>query len=79
MTQAQLLNEFSRLPLAQQLETIQAALQIITQQTQGMFPTANGHSNHTSLEEAANLLFDDYRDDAELTSMTALDGEPFYA
>jgi site-specific DNA-methyltransferase (adenine-specific) len=33
----------------------------------------------TSLAEAANLLLADYREDAELTSFTALDGEPLYA
>ena len=79
MTQAQLLSEFSLLPLVQQLEVIQAALQIVTQQAQAIDQGPNGHNKPKSLGEAARLLADDYRDDAELTSLTALDGEPFYA
>lgn len=79
MSQTQLLGEFSRLPLAQQLEIIQAAIQIVAQQTQGIFTPTNGHSTRKSLEEAAKVLLDDYQENAELTSLTALDGEPFYA
>ena len=30
-------------------------------------------------KKAANLLLADYMEDEELTSFTALDGEPFYA
>ena len=79
MTQAQLLSEFSLLPLVQQLEVIQAALQIVTQQAQAIDQSPNGHRKAKSLGEAARLLADDYREDAELTTLTALDGEPFYA
>ena len=79
MTQAQLLSEFSLLPLVQQLEVIQAALRIVAQQAQAFDHRSNGHTKSKSLGDAARLLADDYRDDAELTSLTALDGEPFYA
>lgn len=79
MTQAQLLSEFRLLPLVQQLEVIQAALQIVAQQAQAFDHRSNGHNNPKSLGEAARLLADDYRDDAELTSLTVLDKEPFYA
>lgn len=79
MTQTQLLNEFGLLPLVQQLEVIQAALQIVAQQANAFDQRSNGHNKSKSLGEAARLLADDYRDDAELTSLTALDGEPFYA
>jgi len=79
MTQAQLLSEFSLLTLVQQLEVIQAALQIVAQQAQAIDQRQNGHNKPKSLGEAARLLSDDYRDDVELTSLTVLDGEPFYA
>ena len=32
-----------------------------------------------SLADAAALMLEDYQNDAELTSFTALDGEPFHA
>jgi hypothetical protein len=79
MTQAQLLREFSQLPLQQQIELVQAALGIIGQRVQGVQPDKNGHSAHKPLAEAANLLLADYMEDEELTSFTTLDGEPFYA
>lgn len=79
MTQAQLLREFSQLPLQQQIEVVQAALSIIGQSVQMVQQNKNGHSDHKPLAEAANLLLADYMEDEELTSFTALDGEPFYA
>jgi len=79
MTQAQLLREFSQLPLQQQIEVVQAALTIIGQHIQAVQQEANGVSEHKSLAEAASLLLADYREDTELTSFTTLDGEPFYA
>jgi hypothetical protein len=79
MTQAQLLNEFSQLSLPQQLEVIQAALRIVAQHVQIVEQRPNGSDERKRLEEAANLLLDDYTNDKELTSFTALDGEPFYA
>jgi hypothetical protein len=39
----------------------------------------NGHHVANSLTVAANALLTDYQEDQELTSFTALDGEPFYA
>lgn len=79
MTQSQLLNEFRQLSLPQQLEVIQAALRILAEHFQMIEPRVNGSKGHKSLAEAATLLLADYREDSELTSFTALDGEPFYA
>jgi hypothetical protein len=79
MTQAQLLSEFGQLPLAQQLEVLQALLRIVAQHVQAVEQYANGSDEHKSLTEAANLLLEDYQEDQELTSFTVLDGEPFYA
>lgn len=79
MTQTQLLNEFRQLSLAQQLEVLQALLRIVAQHVQVEEQPGNGHHEHKSLAEAANLLLTDYQEDEELTSFTVLDGEPFYA
>ena len=79
MTQTQLLNEFRQLSLQQQLEVIQAALRILAEHFQMIDPRANGSKGHKSLAEAASLLLSDYQKDPELTSFTALDGEPVYA
>jgi hypothetical protein len=79
MTQAQLLSEFRQLPLSQQLEMLQAALQIIAQQFQPGEQHTNGQQAHSPLSQAASLLLADYTEDKALTSFTVLDGEPFYA
>lgn len=79
MTQTQILYEFSQLPLQQQLEVVQAAMQLIAQQVEVVVQPMNGHHAANSLAVAANALLADYQEDQELTSFTALDGEPFYA
>jgi hypothetical protein len=79
MTQTQLLNEFRQLSLQQQFEVIQAAMQLWAEHFQAIEPRVNGNKGYKPLAEAANLLLADYREDAELTSFTALDGEPLYA
>ena len=76
MTQTQLLNEFRQLSVQQQLEIIQAAMQILTEHVQVRM---KGDKGHKSLAEAANLLLADYLEDQELTTFTTLDGEPLYA
>ena len=79
MTQTQLLNELRQLSLQQQLEVIQAAMRLWAENFQMIESRVNGTKGHKSLAEAANLLLADYREDAELMSFTALDGEPLYA
>lgn len=79
MTQAQLLHEFSQLSLQQQIEVLQAALQIVGQHVQVGQHSIKEASDHQSLAEAAASLVDEYQHDEELTSFTALDGESFYA
>ncbi|MEZ4736210.1 MAG: hypothetical protein R3E79_54685 [Caldilineaceae bacterium] len=79
MTQAQLLYEFSQLPLQQQLEVVQAAVQLIAQQVEAVAQPVNGRNESSRLAIAANALLADYLEDQELTSFTALDGKPFYA
>lgn len=67
MTQAQILYEFSQLPLSQQLEVEAVAHPV------------NGGYESNQLATAADALLADYLEDQELTSFTALDGEPLYA
>ena len=78
MTQAQILTEFQRLTTPQQLELLQAALDVVRKsfsQSQ-----ANSHTApQTSLSDAAQRLLADYETDAELTCFTSLDGEPIHA
>lgn len=79
MTQSQLLNEFRRLPLQQQLDTIQEALRIVAQRLQLIEESHSNVERRQVLPAAANLLLADYLEDRELTSFTALDGESFDA
>ena len=78
MTQMQLLDEFSQLTLPQQLEMLQSALEIVSAKVRvASLPVDNDTSNITLAQAAAQLLAD-YENDEELTSFTALDGEPFH-
>jgi hypothetical protein len=79
MTQNQLLKEFERLPTNEQLEVIQAALRIVHKKWQQLDLHPVDSVDQRRLREAANLLRQDYEQDEELTSLTALDGEPFHA
>ena len=56
MTQAQLLSEFSLLPLPQPSEIAQA---IVAQQAQIVSQLLNGQSRHKTLAEAAKILVND--------------------
>lgn len=78
MTQTQLLDEFKQLTLTQQIDLLQSALEIVSAKVK-LSSQADDKSQPTlSLAEAALLLRTDYETDEELTSFTALDGEPFH-
>lgn len=80
MTQAQLLDEFRHLSIPQQMETIQAAMQILAEQFSAKPELqVSAIYERRTLYEAAALLKSDYLEDEELTSFGVLDGEPFYA
>ncbi len=79
MTQTQLLHEFGQLAVPEQLELLREALRLMQQSMPVNEPCSTGVSAKKSLSDAANLLFDDYANDVELTSFTALDGEPVHA
>ena len=78
MTQAQILTEFQRLTTPQQLDLLQAALDVVRKS----FSQSQSNSlaaPQASLSDAAQRLLADYETDAELTCFTSLDGEPIHA
>ena len=78
MTQAQILTEFQRLTTPQQLDLLQAALDVVRKsfsQSQSNSFTAP----QLSLSDAAQRLLADYETDSELPCFTSLDGEPIHA
>ncbi len=77
MTQAEILTEIRRLPLEEQVGVIQFTAHIVQRRLQ-LQPEAVGESQLLPLEEAAELLLDDYLNDEELTAFAALDGEPVH-
>lgn len=79
MPQTQILNEFERLPLVEQLEVIQSLVRISARRAEEREQRACETEEHKHLTEAANLLLADYQEDKELTCFTALDGEAFHA
>lgn len=66
MTTSSIIEEINKLPLTDKLLVVEKTLEAISQEKK------------LSLKEAANLLYDDYKSDKELTIFTQLDTEPFY-
>ena len=75
MTQTEILHEFERLPLKQQLEVIASAIRILQQRVPDSAQSVGPATPKLPLEEAAALLHSDYAEDEELTAFTVLDGE----
>ncbi len=76
MTQKELLREFQRLSLQQQLAILRDALEIVENNFRQL---EQKESDKLPLEEAARLLRQDYLSDSELTAFTAIDGDEFHA
>lgn len=66
MTTLLIIEEINKLPLTDKLLVVEKTLEAISQEKK------------LSLQEAANLLYDDYKSDKELTIFTELDTAPFY-
>lgn len=66
MTTSAIIEEISKLPLTDKLLVVETTIQTIRQEKK------------LSLKDAANLLYDDYKSDKELTIFTQLDTEAFY-
>ncbi|HEV7644203.1 MAG TPA: hypothetical protein VGO50_09705 [Pyrinomonadaceae bacterium] len=68
MTNRQIVEEISRLPLSEKISIVETILKDINK----------GSQNETSLAEGAEKLLEDYQHDAELIAFTSLDSETFY-
>lgn len=79
MTQIEILSEFEKLPIKQQLEVLESALRILRSRLRERELPGEQTARPLPLAEAAQLLLSDYTLDDELTAFTVLDGEPFYA
>ena len=63
----ELIKEIKKLPKEERFLIIEEALASIRKEEMS-----------AKMKEAANRLYDDYKNDSELTSFTALDSEGFY-
>lgn len=68
MTNRQIVEEISRLPLAERISIVETILKDINKDSK----------NEKSLAEGAKALLDDYQHDAGLIDFTSLDSENFY-
>ncbi len=78
MTQRELLEELKKLPTAERLTVVEAALRLIRDDLQKEVPLAQTETRER-LAAAAQLLLADYAAGGELTVFTALDGEDVHA
>jgi hypothetical protein len=66
MTTANIIRELDKLPLADKLFIIERTLKALRTEKE------------KNLKSAVEHLYNDYKNDKELTSFTELDNEPFY-
>jgi hypothetical protein len=66
MTTENIIRELEKLPLTEKLLVIERTLKYIRTEKQ------------KSLKTAVDTLYDDYKNDKELTAFSQLDNEPFY-
>ena len=67
MGTATLIREIKRLPVASQLQIMEHTLRFVKRK-----------DSKQQMVSAADMLYNDYKDDKELTAFTALDFENFY-
>jgi hypothetical protein len=68
MTNRQIVEEISRLPLSEKMSIVESILEDINKASQ----------NGESLAEGAKVLLADYENDSDLTVFTSLDSDNFY-
>ncbi len=78
MTQAQILTEFQQLTMPQQIDLLQAALDVVRKNLSHSQP-GSPNASQRELADAAQRLLADYESDPELTCFTVLDEEPIHA
>jgi len=79
MTRTEILNELKKLPAQDRLAIIEAAIHLLHQEIQHQEEKPNHVEKGRQMEAAAQALLQDYAQDNELTSFTALDAEDFHA
>ena len=77
MTQMEILEELRKLPTAERLEIIEAALHFVREDLQQIEQPLVYAQRKQQLSLAAEALRPDYVAGGELTAFTALDGEDF--
>lgn len=78
MKQLEILEEFKKLSPEERLEVVEAALRIIREDLQKTKKLSNREARRLRLEASAQIMREDYLNDPELTSFTALDAEDFH-
>jgi len=79
MTQMEILEELRKLPAAERLKIIEAALHFVREDLQQIEQPLVYTQSKQQLSLAAEALRPDYVASGELTAFTALDGEDFDA
>ena len=79
MTQTKILEELKKLSPRERLEVIEAAIHLLQEDLQQIEQPLTPPERKRRLAAAADVLLPDYKEDDELTSFTALDGEDFHA
>jgi len=67
MDATEILDQITKLPLRKRIYVIEKAIKTIREQEE-----------HSRMEEAANLLLNDYQSNYELTAFTQIDFDYFY-
>jgi hypothetical protein len=79
MRQREFLEELKKLPAAERLATIEAALHLLYDDLRQTKEPSTKMKRKRQLAEAAKALLPDYSTDDELTAFKALDHEDFHA
>jgi hypothetical protein len=79
MVQVHVLDELKKLPTAERLTVIEAALRLIREELQQLEQPLTKTERERQLAAAAEALLPDYAAGGELTIFTALDSEDFHA
>jgi hypothetical protein len=81
MSRAELIEGLKKLPVAERLAVIEAALHDMREEMQPSLASRLRSMSRAEkdrlLQEGARIMADDYANDPELTAFTALDGEDF--
>jgi len=79
MVHVHILDELKKLPTAERLTVIEAALRLIREELQQLEQPLTKTEREEQLAAAAEALLPDYAAGGELTIFTALDSEDFHA